>query len=267
MQQKLEQATETITNTMASLEQSEKSTEEAVCQQYSQIVKTQPDRQKDASLIRQKELLQQRVKEIAEKKRATLNAQLDQLEKLKKAREQSVKFAKDSHGTCTPVEFLSLWTVIRTRLVDLKIEFEFCCEPKESDIINFVKNEDSLAAISDAIGNVFADSHPEAFTVDDLDHTNFTENKTSTLTVTCRDIIGSRLSDCRHELTAEIQPKDGSNAIPCRVLNNHDGTYTITVEPRTHGCHTVTISVTINNKLTIYIRKEPFIITVAPGLV
>ena len=256
IQQQFEQAIRTVSSTKTSLQDTKQSTEEDVRQHYNQI-KAELDKQRDSLL--------QKVKSIADKKIARLDAQLAELGRVKETLQTSVKFSRDIRENCIPVEFLFLWKQINDRLEGLCAMYgPYPREPRDNDIINFRKNDDLEKRIreSNAIGAVFSNPDPVAFTADNIENQHFTEKKEAIFKVTCRDIIGNALTEHRHEIKAEIRSERG-DAIQCQVVNNRNGTYTITIEPQTHGPHQITISVVIGDK-AVPIREEPFHIIVSP---
>ena len=256
IEQKFEQAIETVSNTKTGLENTKQSTERRVQLHYDQI-KAELDKQRDILLLK--------VKSIADKKKARLDAQLSELGRVKETLQTCVKFSRDIRENCIPVEFLFLWKQINNRLEDLCAMYgPYPREPRDNDMIIFQKNDDLEKRIreSNTVGAVFSNPDPMSFTADDIENQHFTENKEATFRVTCRDIIGNGLTEHRHEVKAEIRSERG-DPIQCQVVNNQNGTYAITIEPQTHGPHQIVISVVVDDK-TIPIREEPFHIIVSP---
>ncbi len=257
IQHQFEQAIKTVTSTNTSLEDSKRSAKEDVQRHFSQI---------KAELDQQRAALLRKVESIADKKKARLDAQLAELGRMKETLQTSVKFSRDVRENCIPVEFLFLWKQINDRLEELCATYgPYPREPRDNDIINFQKNDDLEKRIreSNTIGAVFSNPDPTAFTADDIENQHFTERKEATFQVTCRDIIGNSLTDHRHEIKAEIRSEGGKDPVHCRVVNNQNGTYTVTIEPQTHGPHQIMISAVIGDK-AVPIREEPFHITVSP---
>ena len=249
VQQKFLQGIEDVRQTLASLEETEQARADEVLAQYGRI-KEELDRQRDHLL--------QKVKQISERKKTRLNQQIDELTRVKDTLQEGIQLADDIREHCIPVEIMYFQSQIEARLLELCRENRaYPCEPKASDIIEFVKS-DGLERIqeSNRIGSVYAEPDPSAFTVDGIENVHFIEGEQSKLTITCRDIIGNKLDEHRDEVKAELQRVGQGDPIPCDVKNNHDGTYALTVQPQTCGPHRLTVSV-ILERPSYYIVVSP----------
>ena len=252
VQQKFERGIEEVRQTMASLEETEGMRAEAVLKQYGQI-REELDRQRDDLL--------KKVKRISERKKARLTKQLEELMRVKTTLQEGTQLADDVRENCIAVEIMYIQSQIDARLQELCRDYgDYPCKPRENDIIDFAQS-DSLKSIKEAIGRVTADPDPQNYTVDGIENVHFIEGKRSKLSITCRDIIGNKLDEHRHEVKASIQQVDQGDPIPCDVTNKGDGTYAITIQPQSHGRHQLTVSVNISGKSS---ERPPYYIMVSP---
>ena len=257
IEQEFGKAMDTIKKTITRLEESGEAKEKDVREQ-NELLKKELDRQ-EAVLIQQ-------VRGITEKKKRCLNEQFDELKRMRATLQEGGKFATDIKENCIPVEFLFLWSQIELRLRELNKRYRtHPREPRDNDIVQFAKNQELQKMIteSNAIGRVFADAHAEAFTADELDKAHFIRGRSVVFKVTPRDVIGSRLYENYNPIQVELQPDGQGEAVQCQVTNNEDGTHNVTVQPRTQGPHTLTLSLKANER-DIPIMKRPFHINVAP---
>ena len=240
VQARFKQAVGKLHSARTSLEAKEKSTTEEV-RQHCDGLKTELEKQRDALL--------KKIKAIADRKKNHLDDQLAELGRIGDTLQMSVKFSEDITENCIPVEFLFLWKQMSDRLEELCTTYgSRPCEPKEDSAMHFHRGEDLEAKIrkSDALGAVVSNPDPEGFTVDGIENQHFAEKKKSTFTITCRDIAGNALSELK--VKAEIQVEKGGNIAQCQVVSNQNGTFSITINPQTHGLHQIVVSAVIGDK-------------------
>ena len=242
VQARFKQAIGKLHSARTNLEAKEKSTIEEV-QQHCDRIKIELEKQRD--------VLQKKIKEIADRKKERLDEQLAELGRIGETLQMSVKFSEDITENCIPVEFLFLWKQMSDRLEELCATYgSRPCEPKEESTMNFHRGEDLEAKIRkpDALGAVVANPDPQRFTVDGIENQHFVEKKKATFTVTCRDIAGNTLSEHQLTVKAEIQAEKGGTTAQCQVVDNQNGTFSVTVNPQTHGLHQIAVSVVIGDK-------------------
>ncbi len=249
---------QSVVNAQGRVKESERKVERDINRFYGKLT---------SELERQREQLLSRLDEITQQKLKLLQDQIEELTRRKDAVLESVKFAKDIREKCIDIEFLFLYTMIEERLQKLCEQYRFPPQvcPRESDAIQFTRNKEFLQKLSDrnAIGKVYADAHAESFTTDDLDQVHFIRGKQSSFKVTARDVAGNRVFTHQDNLEVECRPESGE-AILCPVVNNKDGTYTVTVLPQASGPHQVTIYAEVDLKREST-TSCPICINVAPS--
>lgn len=273
IEKKFDEAIRLLCKLQSSLDEAEKCEKDKIRKQRLRLQKQLEDQEK---------ALVEKVEEIAKRKKAQLDTQLEELRGIKEDKLHiSAKVAKGVCEVGIPVEVLAVWSQLHERLTTVRDDYiRHHLEPIDNDIIQFEKNVESEQNIteSNAIGQVTSDSHPESFTVDDLEARHFVQGKVEELTVTCRDIVGTKLLDRFQTVHAELrqvrEQRDGGEeegggeggggvAVECEVGNNRDGAYKVTVHPRTYGPHVLTISVMRHNQPHL-IKGSPFHFYVAP---
>ena len=217
-------------------------------------------------LDKQKQQLVEKVEEIEKRKQERLKDQFGELQRIQATLQSSTKFARHICETYIAMELFFIQSQVSSRLEQLHGGYNpHPRQPCDNDIIQFARNEELETKVksTNAIGEVFADAHIQAFTADDLDGIPFIQGKPTDFQVTCRDIVGSPLSEHHFTVVAEIRAHGEEEAIQCNVVNDENGTYTVTVQPQTHGDHAMTISVEMDQK-KVPIAANPYRIYVAP---
>ena len=246
-------ATKGVENMQRLLEKSKKDTDQAIVARYDEI---------KAELDRQKTVLLRKVQDIFEAKAVILREQREELQDITKSLEESLKFTNDILTVGIPEEILFLKTQMIMRLEMLCNEYkQYPLEPRDNDIINFMKNEcfDS----TDAIGTVAADPHISAFTAD-IENMYMTKGEKTEFTVTCRDIIGNVLREKAHTIGVELRPEQGE-MLKGEAKPTEDGKYKVSVQPQSPGLHKMSVFVQIRGQ-NVHIKKSPFDINVTPPL-
>lgn len=254
--QKFEVAIEGANKMMEDLENTKKKTEDEISE-HCESLKAQLDQQRD-------ELIH-KAAEIARKKKTRLEDQIKELKKIKHTLGSTVQSTTDICESCIPIELLFLWSQFDRRLKQLCEDYDtYPLKPQDNDIIYFEKNIDLTRQIeaSNALGQVFADPYPPNFTAEDLEDVHFIQGSQTEFTMTCQDIVGTKLSEHCYDLQAEFEPEHGEE-IQCAVQNKPDGTYKVAVQPQIVGPHRMTITACSGtSRLPVY--PEPLRISVSP---
>ena len=219
-----------------------------------------------AELERGKRSLLCKVDTIFERKNQRLEEQLEEMRQIDGELEDCRKFVNDTLTYGIPEEILFLKTKMIHRMKHLHDTYNpFPRIPRENDIITF--DENTTLDLSGAIGSIFADPFPPAFTADNLEKMHFICDKQSSVVVTCRDIAGTPCPG-KHTVKAELIPQPDGDAIVVEVRGQDEGKeeYVITLQPTAHGNHSLKISVVVNKK-EVPINGSPFAITISASLV
>ena len=195
-----------------------------------------------ASLVEQREALLARVQDIYVKKSDYLDKELEDLETQKNEISRSLELVKNTLQIGLAEEILDREKVLIERMIQLRTDFaNHPREPAQSD--TFIVTMNTTLDLASAIGSVFTDPSPKAFTADDIDQVDFIQDRESQFLVTCRDLVGTPLPTSNHQVSVELRPKGEGLIIKGNVENNHNGTYTVTLKPFVSGEHTLNIEV------------------------
>ena len=219
-------------------------------------------------LEKEKELLLEKVDRIFERKNERLENQIQELENIEKTLSDSRKVVNDTLTYGIPAEVLFLMTQLIGRMQRLFDVYDtYDRTPRENDILQF--NENTELDLRGALGTVTADPFIQAFTVDALEAMHLIQGKEDSITITCRDIIGTP-RPIKHDIEVKLCPQPNGNAILGTVVKNvENGIYTVTLTPQVHGDHKLEASVVVGNeeKINVPIDKSPFNVRVSPPVV
>ena len=217
-----------------------------------------------AQLEKDKVELVAKADRIFEAKNKRLQDQIEELEAVEGILKDSRRRVNDTLTMGIPSEILFNMTRFIKQMKSLFDEYdEYDRTPRENDILQFSANTEF--DLRGAIGTVAADPFPEAFTLDNLDNIHFIQGKKATVTVTCRDIAGTP-RPIKHDIKVELCPPANGTTLQGRVEKDvNNGTYTVTLQPNTHGEHELRVSVTVGKK-DIPIKGSPFKVRVSRPL-
>ena len=219
-------------------------------------------------LEKEKEVLLEKVDRIFNKKNERLGDQIKELKEIKTRLSDSRKVVNDTLTYGIPAEVLFLMTQLIGRMQRLFDVYDtYDRTPRENDILQF--NENTELDLSGALGTVTADPFIQAFTVDALEAMHLIQGKEDSITITCRDIIGTP-RPIKHDIEVKLCPQPNGNAILGTVVKSvENGIYTVTLTPQVHGDHKLEASIVVGNeeKINVPIDKSPFNVRVSPPVV
>lgn len=168
----------------------------------------------------------------------------------------SIEYVK-SYLLCIPEDILDQETHMIQRLEQLQTEFaKHPLEPSQRDV--FVRTTDPVD-LNDVIGCVYTNPDLSSL-VKDISKVPFVQGKKTEFHLTCLDQIGLHLPSTNFEVVIlEVKP----NVKEPSVTNNHNGTYTVMLQPQSCGEHSIHFGVQQEDKMELL---EPALVVVSPAL-
>ena len=200
--------------------------------------------------------LKEKVKNIHDARVGEITKELEALAESRKRVNHSIDYVKNTL-LCIPEDILEQEGDMIKWLEQLQTEFaKHPREPSQRDV--FVRTTDPVD-LNDVIGSVHTNPDLTSL-IKGIDQVPFTQGKKTEFRLTCLDQIGIHLPSTNFEVVAhEVRP----DVEEFSIRNSQNGTYTVTLQPRGCGEHSIHLGVQLHDKL---VQLEPATVVVSPAL-
>ena len=208
-----------------------------------------------AQLSSQRDSLMKKVESIHDTRVGDIKRELKGFERAKEEISHSLELVK-STLMCLPEEILSQEEKMIERLKQLRHEFiKHPREPSHRDI--FILTVEPVD-LSGAVGHVYT-NHDLHSLVDGIDQVAFIQGRETVFKLTCSDQTGTPLPSSDFEVGIQVKP----DVQTFSIRNNHNGTYTVTLQPRSSGEHLIYLEVQDGDEK---VALDPVTVNVSPTL-